>query len=100
MKIYHKLGSTRRYIATKKQVSTRETQDLILRFGFTKNHMSSLRSSQRVGSLSTLYSLKWSQRLTFSCSLSQRWVIQTYQSSPHKAVARATSNRLGAQLQE
>jgi hypothetical protein len=41
-----------------KSKSTQETQDLILRFGFTKNPTSSLRGSQRNWSLSTLFSLK------------------------------------------
>jgi hypothetical protein len=49
-----------------KHKSTRETQDLIPRFRFIKNHTSSLRGSQRAGSHSTLSSLKWSQRPTLS----------------------------------
>jgi hypothetical protein len=46
--------------ATTKQVNVKgqETLDFILRFRLTKNPTSSLRSSQRVGSLSTLFLLK------------------------------------------
>jgi hypothetical protein len=40
-----------------KSKSTQETQDLILRFGSTKNHTSSLRDSQRTRHLSILSSL-------------------------------------------
>jgi hypothetical protein len=49
---------------TNQSRSMRETQDLIPRFGFTKNPTSSLRGSQRTGPLSTLSPLKESPRHT------------------------------------
>jgi hypothetical protein len=61
----NKISSIRRYttrVKTSEYKSTRETQDLVPRFRFTKNPTSSLRGSQRTGSLSTLSSLKESSR--------------------------------------
>jgi hypothetical protein len=80
--------------------STQDTQDLIPMFEFIKNPTFSLRGSQRTGSLSTLSSLKLSQRHSGDTHYHNKDNKNFSRPTTQGGSLRTTSNRLVAKLQE